>query len=111
MFLTTDNTPASAPGGHVWDHPGHVVEVADELGHELLNIAGAAFREILPGHPDHPGTAALEAEAKAALEAEAKAAAERVAAEAEAAAKAEAEKLAADAAAEAAKVAKPGPAK
>lgn len=54
MYLKARVTPASAPGGHAWEDGTSVVEVPDELGHELAKITHQ-FTEVLPGDPDHPG--------------------------------------------------------
>lgn len=54
MYVRANSTPASAPGGHVWEDETSVVEVPDHLGTELVRIAGQ-FSEVLPGDPDHPG--------------------------------------------------------
>lgn len=46
--LRSTITPASAPGGHVWDDETTVVEVEDELATVLLRIPDAGFVEVLP---------------------------------------------------------------
>jgi hypothetical protein len=54
MYLKAHSTPASAPGDHVWEDESSVVEVPDELGHQLARMPWV-FSEVLPGDPDHPG--------------------------------------------------------
>lgn len=54
MYLKARFTPASAPGGHTWEDETSVVEVPNELGHQLAQIRHQ-FYEVLPGDPDYPG--------------------------------------------------------
>lgn len=45
--LSTDKAPAAAPGGFTWETIESIVEVPDELAHELLKIADAGFHEVI----------------------------------------------------------------
>lgn len=61
MWLTR-NTAGSAEGGLVWNKPGDVVEVPDEVGEQLLAIPGGGFAEV--ARPDSaPAAPADEGEA------------------------------------------------
>jgi hypothetical protein len=51
MYLKAHSTPASAPGDHVWEDESSVVEVPDELGHQLARMPWV-FSEVLPGDPE-----------------------------------------------------------
>lgn len=48
MFVRAKSAPASG-GGFTWDDTDQIVEVPDEVGHELVHVAGGAvFAEVLP---------------------------------------------------------------
>jgi len=53
MYVKANTTPASAPGDFVWENEDNIVEVPDDLGTQLLRIAGQ-FTEVLPSDPEHP---------------------------------------------------------
>lgn len=49
MVHVRKEQPGSAPGGHVWSHPGDVIEMLDEkLAAEIVRIKDAGFSLVHP---------------------------------------------------------------